>query len=467
MPVAFYSQNMALFPNNAPVPLFGVFVRLYQGQDRERAKEALRRLLRESRPDVVGLSEMWVSSEREGLASDLRDIYPHFADGPDRFIDPMASGVMLLSRFPIEQTTRTVYRDSVGWDGLTAKGVLHARIRPPGAPCAIDYFLTHTQSPFAEGTDDFAPDRVGPLRRQLRHLAAFVWSCRDPACPAIVTGDLNVPGNLVAPELATKQQLHAALMGDLGQPDDLWLAVGKPQAFPAGTGAVDDGGQGITNDPKRAFEERDPHTARTLADLQRRQGGFRLDYFLSLPGTLFRPTHADMQVVLWEQAPNVDMSDHYGVHARQTAVLEGIYDLSFPIQRVSVRMTRFKCLNVTGSNPIAESNDDEVRFHLRCRTEREPERAISTPAFEGVQDGTERPISTPALEFGDPGAFLEISVRGEELGGIFGDTDLGTSTVTVSRAELLSLLDRPLTRGVPLLTGADGEYAVAVELVVE
>lgn len=71
----------------------------------------------------------------------------------------------------------------------------------------------------------------------------------------------------------------------------------------------------------------------------------------------------------------------------------------------------------------------------------------------------------PVIEFpADPGQALEIRVIGKEIGGIFGDTDLGTVTVTVSRSELLEGLDATIRRTMPLLTGADGEYAVEVAI---
>jgi hypothetical protein len=102
---------------------------------------------------------------------------------------PLNGGLMLLSRHPVSTSNRTIYRQGAGEDALSFKGALHARIRPRGHPCEYDVFLSHTQNLTPIVGED---DAQAALGRQIRHMAAFIRSCRDPAGPALLMGDLNV-----------------------------------------------------------------------------------------------------------------------------------------------------------------------------------------------------------------------------------------------------------------------------------
>ena len=80
------------------------------------------RVLRERRPDVVGLSEMWTDGDRSRVIDELRGVYPYSVDGPhEHLIDVgaveyelMGGGLLLLSRHPIVASAQTVYRQCSG-----------------------------------------------------------------------------------------------------------------------------------------------------------------------------------------------------------------------------------------------------------------------------------------------------------------------------------------------------------------
>jgi hypothetical protein len=132
---------------------------------------------------------------------------------------------------------------------------------------------------------------------------------------------------------------------------------------------------------------------------------------------------------------------------------------------VRVAFSAFKCLNITGDNPLSESDEDEVQFELGVRSGTIDPVTVKSKVFEGITTGAERTMEGPTIEFpADPGPGLEIRVSGTEIGGLTGDTDLGTVRATVSRSELLAGLDVTVRRTMPLLTGADGEYAVEVAI---
>lgn len=98
--------------------------------------------------------------------------------------------VAIVTRLPIVASGSHVYGTARGTDALTAKGVLHARLRRGGAPAPddpIDVFVTHLQANHAE------------IRRsQIAELVAFIEDRAEPGLPALLFGDFNVDGSAAA-----------------------------------------------------------------------------------------------------------------------------------------------------------------------------------------------------------------------------------------------------------------------------
>ncbi len=98
--------------------------------------------------------------------------------------------VAIVTRLPVVASGSLVYGSARGTDALTAKGVLHARLRRGGAADpgdAIDVFVTHLQANHAD------------IRRsQIAELAGFIESRADPGLPALLLGDFNVDGSAAA-----------------------------------------------------------------------------------------------------------------------------------------------------------------------------------------------------------------------------------------------------------------------------
>lgn len=136
------------------------------------------------------------------------------AKSPERASRFLASGgLLLLSRFPIEETHTLTYTHasrflSSGFkaDGFAAKGALHARIRLDDDPHAgIDCFLTHLESRSKRARDS-----------QIKELAGFIARHAREEYPVIVLGDFNVaadvPGeNEKLDHKTPYQRLRAAL----------------------------------------------------------------------------------------------------------------------------------------------------------------------------------------------------------------------------------------------------------------
>jgi endonuclease/exonuclease/phosphatase family metal-dependent hydrolase len=441
-PLTFYAQNMALLPWP-----------FYKGIDRDAALGRLIAALRERQPDVVGLSEMWTSSDRGRVMSELADLYPHAIDGPHEAIDlvgtdveVMGGGLLLLSRHPIEAHAQTLYRQCSGDDCLTNKGVLHARIRRTGHPCPVDVFLTHTQAahPTVGGTTAGARAAV---RAQIRHLAAFIRGSRDVVAPAILFGDFNV-------DYFAHRDLYDYLVAELAGGVDLAPTTNiGGRSRPTGTSESDDGVVSSFHDdhPARAVE--DP--SRFGATVE------RLDYMFAFPGMLYSHHAATSEVVIEQWSPGRDISDHYGIHAFVDTTTQ-----AFPSERhisaVLVRLRRMQCLQTT-SGP----GDDEVRFTLTARTARGESAALTTPDVEDVEAGTRHDFDLAPLRFGDPGDELSLVVEGLELDDLSADDSIGRARLVFERDELLAVAERgSATVALPMLQGDGAEYVLEVDLMI-
>jgi Endonuclease/Exonuclease/phosphatase family len=443
-PVTFYAQNMGLLPGP-----------LYKGVDSERALDHLIAILRERKPDVVGLSEMWSDGDRGRVVDSLKDVYPHSREGPhDPFletpigdIEVMGGGLLLLSRHRIVATTSTVYRQCSGDDCLTSKGVLHARVQPRGHPCTVDVFLTHTQAPHPTilGTTGGARAAV---EAQVRHLAAFIRSCRDASSPAVLFGDFNV-------DYYGHRDLYDILESTLGEPVDLEPAVQlEGRSRPLATSESDDGSVSSFHDghPSRAADDGDRFGSTAE----------RLDYIFAFPGLLYVQHPASSRVVVEQWEPGRDMSDHYGV--------EGFIDVTTqflprdrPIVSVKVQLLKFQCLQTT-SGP----GDDEVVFTLTARPVVGAVASLTTPEVDDVEAGTGHTFDVAALQFPDPQDGLDLTVEGREIDSLSADDLLGRAMLSYGRDELLAMADRgPARVAFPLLQGDGGEYVVELEISVD
>lgn len=325
--ITLFQQNMALLP---PQELPNG-ENLYRGHQRRKALSRLTAFLKEYRPDVVGLNEMWVPDERQAFHRELRADYPHALEGPGRAgVYSLDSGLMLLSRMPFVAHRETVYPDCLGEDCLTQKGVLHARIvADDGQQSSIDIFLTHLQNPSPLlASPDIGAGSTGleKVQFQLDHLQAFIVSTRDGRGPALLMGDLNTDGG--------DRGRYEDMLDRLGRPDDLWSLAGDGglQDGPNGLAAVVSAG-GITRDAYGTFTLTDEALSRRRSIKSagavtggglvgetpaRHRQGERLDYFLGYPGREWGLSYGRTRVVCLESSPGRDVSDHYGLWAEVT-----------------------------------------------------------------------------------------------------------------------------------------------------
>ncbi|MBC2644407.1 MULTISPECIES: endonuclease/exonuclease/phosphatase family protein [unclassified Rhodococcus (in: high G+C Gram-positive bacteria)] len=435
-PLSFVQHNMALLP----------FPGNYKGSERDKAIDALVDNLRRTRPDVVGLSEVFVDDEKGTIRKRLRAIYPHHKSGPDEADLESDGGLLLLSKYPLVAEHSTIFRQSAGEDSYANKGALHARIQVPGHPTQYDIFLSHTQNPNAGGGGAARKQ----VKAQLSHLASFVHGLSSPLRPALLMGDLNTD--------ALDPDLYRDMKNRLGYSLDLWTTTGN-------------GTKGVTSgDPANTFvlidNPLDPSTFNPplpSGDPTRHRRGTRIDYFLSWHGPQYWPLYRDTTVLVWQSSPGRDISDHYGLATRQTDVRELHVSVHRPLGIITLTLKQFHCLEETD-----ELGDDTVDFQLSYYAANGSRDARWVGNVDGVATGEVYKYQSPVVfRIHDPGAWLDLTVKGREKDDWpNADDEIDTGTIRVERRELTELIGRT-TRRVVRLAGDGGEYAVTVSIGVE
>ena len=80
----------------------------YLGTDRDGAITEVIQRIKDIKPDVVGLCEVFANGEREKIIAELSD-YKHFREGPDKG-DPLSDGgLLILSKHPILKDSKILY----------------------------------------------------------------------------------------------------------------------------------------------------------------------------------------------------------------------------------------------------------------------------------------------------------------------------------------------------------------------
>lgn len=154
----------------------------------EERSKAILTVLRELRPDVVGLQEVWGNGDDNFAARAAAELGLHwtwapFEGGTGRWRQRADEtgygvGVAVLSRWPVAARAVAPLPPGVNDDGRVA---LHALLDAPERPVA--FFTTHLEP---------VPSLSAVRCEQVRTLGAFVAAHRDATdFPPVVTGDHN------------------------------------------------------------------------------------------------------------------------------------------------------------------------------------------------------------------------------------------------------------------------------------
>jgi endonuclease/exonuclease/phosphatase family metal-dependent hydrolase len=104
----------------------------------------------------------------------------------------MPSGLYILSDFPILAATRQPFRsrECAGFDCLSNKGLVHARVAVPGVPEPVDVINTHLNSRGSTGVSE--QRSLLAHRLQVDESTRFIETYRAPGNPLVFGGDFNM-----------------------------------------------------------------------------------------------------------------------------------------------------------------------------------------------------------------------------------------------------------------------------------
>lgn len=188
-------------------------------RDRSARMDAIGKALGQMELDVAGLQELYQEKDRQsvmqGAATGGLVHSCYFPSGI------MGSGLLLLSRFPIEDATFLRFRlngrpqELLRSDYYAGKGIARIRLKTPLGP--VDVYDTHLIAGYGEiGPDIFYYHRIAQAYEIVRYVNAM-----SQQVPAIVAGDLNstpdeLPYNTCLGLAALKDSYWTANPGDLG-----------------------------------------------------------------------------------------------------------------------------------------------------------------------------------------------------------------------------------------------------------
>jgi endonuclease/exonuclease/phosphatase family metal-dependent hydrolase len=104
----------------------------------------------------------------------------------------LPSGLYILSDFPVIAAERQPFRarECAGFDCLSNKGLLYARIAVPGVPEPLEVFNTHLNSRGSTGVSE--QRSLLAHRLQIDESSRFIEARREPGFPLVFGGDFNM-----------------------------------------------------------------------------------------------------------------------------------------------------------------------------------------------------------------------------------------------------------------------------------
>jgi endonuclease/exonuclease/phosphatase family metal-dependent hydrolase len=167
-------------------------------KERDIRTYAIGRKIAELDPDIVAIQEAFEKKHRDILFEALHDKGYELKDWR-YFRYRYGSGILLLSKFPVEEVLFEPYRVNAPWkdiERLGGKGVAYARLRTPWGP--LDFFLTHViarMTPLMNESGEYVDTDPKKNDRlvQIYQLDRFVRNQRSKYGRAVIAaGDFNI-----------------------------------------------------------------------------------------------------------------------------------------------------------------------------------------------------------------------------------------------------------------------------------
>jgi endonuclease/exonuclease/phosphatase family metal-dependent hydrolase len=134
--------------------------------------------------DAIVFSELFDNSRRNTFLNALKTEYPYQTSVVDRSGSLEDGGVLIVSRWPIDEESQIAFSDCDAEDCMSAKGVIYAKINKGGNPYHI--FGSHTQ---AWTADKNQATRLNQFQQMRNFIDSRAISSNEPV---IISGDLNV-----------------------------------------------------------------------------------------------------------------------------------------------------------------------------------------------------------------------------------------------------------------------------------
>lgn len=213
------APNGALGPNNMNLLQYNthLFLGTLAGfgpeyEDKIRLNIIINRIF-DSDADIVSLNEVWADTVKKLIITATRRAYPFAFYQPNTDELKLGSGLLLLSKHPIDEAKFTEYGQLVGWDAQSQKGFISARIlvKRDGQFLPHWVVITHTQSGASK-------DEIRARRAGFEQLWKAVRGLPFRKDPLFVFGDLNVIGESGGRPTAEYHYL-TSMLGSLGLKD--------------------------------------------------------------------------------------------------------------------------------------------------------------------------------------------------------------------------------------------------------
>lgn len=152
--------------------------------------------LHESGADVVLLQEIYRSEHRRALASHLRDVYPYTSSPEEPAGLNFGSGLLILSRFPVESRFCLFRSTTLEEQWFVRKGLIDATVAVPGAG-PVRVLNTHTTAggvfrhPQAIATDSIRDAQISELCARLGGSIATVLAGDFNTGPGVSPSNYN------------------------------------------------------------------------------------------------------------------------------------------------------------------------------------------------------------------------------------------------------------------------------------
>lgn len=182
----YITPDESVNPNALTILTYNVFMLTPPISFSDQDTRAERMVHSVSEYDVVFLQETFDNTAREDyLIPQMETIYPYHTEVLD--IPGTANedgGVMIFSKYPIEQEIHYAYQNCYSYECLTNKGFMYAKVNKLGRPYHL--IATHTQAFISE-------IEVTTRKAQIQEIRNFIDTSGIPMDePVIVGGDMNV-----------------------------------------------------------------------------------------------------------------------------------------------------------------------------------------------------------------------------------------------------------------------------------